>query len=66
MTSTWIGASILLGRPVPADGPYPHICGQVMAAGSMTGRPVRVGWRDCAACAQIAAAADAQIEGGDQ
>ncbi|OKI47208.1 hypothetical protein [Micromonospora sp. CB01531] len=61
MIGQWIGASILLGRPVPADRPYPHICGSVMAAGLMTGRPVRVGHRDCAACAQIAAAANVRM-----
>lgn len=61
MIGQWIGASILLGRPVPADGPHPHVCGSVMAAGLMTGRPVRIGRRDCAACAAIAAAANAQI-----
>ncbi|WP_420123880.1 hypothetical protein [Nakamurella sp.] len=62
MTGRWIGASILLGRPVPVDGPYPHVCGSVLV-GLMTGRPVRIGHRDCAACATIAAAADARIEG---
>ncbi|WP_431728619.1 hypothetical protein [Verrucosispora sp. TAA-831] len=56
---TWIGASLLLGRDVTADEPYPHICGS-MLVGVMTGRPVHVNHRSCAACAQIAAAADAK------
>lgn len=49
MTGQWIGASILLARPVSVDAPYPHICGITMT-GRMTGAPVRTGRRDCAAC----------------
>jgi hypothetical protein len=45
----WIGASVALGRDVPVDKPYPHICG-VETTGRMTGRRYRLQRRDCAAC----------------
>ncbi|MFI7302966.1 hypothetical protein ACIBM8_07120 [Micromonospora aurantiaca] len=35
------------------DEPYPHICGRLLAAAdSLSGRPLRLLRRDCAACAQ--------------
>ncbi|WP_306345207.1 bifunctional DNA primase/polymerase [Rhizomonospora bruguierae] len=46
----WIGASHVLGRPVPVDGPYPHICATTVD-GRMTGRRFRLYPRDCPACA---------------
>jgi len=39
----WLGASLALGRPVPASEPYPHVCG------CRAGR-LRLSRRDCAAC----------------
>ncbi|WP_176738214.1 hypothetical protein [Micromonospora inyonensis] len=49
------GASILLGRPVPVDERYPHICG-ITLTGRATGRKrVRLQPRDCAACATLRA-----------
>ena len=48
-TGVWLAASAALGRPVPVDEPYPHIHG-CRFVGLMTGRLVRLGWRDCAAC----------------
>lgn len=50
---TWIKASLALGRPVPVDEPYPHVCGHT-ATSPRTGLPVRLRWRDCAACADRA------------
>lgn len=48
----WIGASKTLGRFVPVDGPYPHLCGKTAAAeDTATGRPIRLDKRNCAACA---------------
>ena len=47
MTAThWIAASKALGRRVPADGPYPHICDRTVAAeDTVSGQPVQVaGW----------------------
>lgn len=46
---TWIGASYVLGRDVPVNEPYPHICGSVVQ-GRMTGRTVRLTRQECAAC----------------
>ena len=49
----WIGATEALGRPQPATDPYPHICRlTVAAAHTVSGRPVRLTPRDCAACAE--------------
>jgi len=48
---TWLGASYVLGRPVPVDGPYPHIC-LVEVPGTMTGRLVKISRRECAACGE--------------
>ncbi|TDC33121.1 hypothetical protein [Micromonospora sp. KC213] len=59
MIGQWIGASILLGRPVPVDGPYPHVC-RLETTGRMTGVYVRMDRRDCAACAT------ARTAGGDR
>lgn len=50
-TTHWIAASKALGRPVPTTDPYPHLCHRTVAAGAVTGRPVRLDTRDCAACA---------------
>ncbi|SCE71546.1 Bifunctional DNA primase/polymerase, N-terminal [Micromonospora haikouensis] len=52
----WIGASKALGRLVPADLPYPHICDRTVAADdTVSGQPLQVArWekaRYCAACA---------------
>ncbi len=48
-TGVWLGASHTLGRPVPVGEPYPHICRRTVA-GAVTGQPVRLRWKDCAAC----------------
>ncbi|MFB9238684.1 hypothetical protein ACFFWC_24675 [Plantactinospora siamensis] len=45
----WLGASRTLRRPVPVDGQYPHICG-ARVTGAVSGRPLRLQPRDCAAC----------------
>ncbi|SNY52027.1 bifunctional DNA primase/polymerase [Paractinoplanes atraurantiacus] len=55
----WIAASKALGRRVPADGPYPHICDRTVAAeDTVSGEPLQVArWerpRYCAACAEAA------------
>ncbi|RKN38472.1 hypothetical protein [Micromonospora endolithica] len=55
MIGQWIGASVLLGRPVPVDAPYPHVC-RMETTGRMTGH-VRMERRDCAACAAAKAPA---------
>ena len=48
----WIAASKALGRLVPTTETYPHVCGRTVAAeDTVTGRPVRLGTRNCAACA---------------
>ena len=48
----WLAASKVLGRPVPVTGPYPHICGRTVAGtDTMTGHPIRLPRKDCAACA---------------
>lgn len=52
----WIGASKALGRLVPTDLPYPHICHRTVAAeDTVSGQPLQVArWekaRYCAACA---------------
>ncbi|WP_420118278.1 bifunctional DNA primase/polymerase [Micromonospora sp.] len=52
----WIGASKALGRLVPTDLPYPHICDRTVAAeDTVSGQPLQVArWekaRYCAACA---------------
>nr|WP_221376884.1 bifunctional DNA primase/polymerase [Actinoplanes polyasparticus] len=54
--SHWIAASKALGRFVPVEGPYPHICDRTVAAeDTLSGQPLQVaGWekaRYCAACA---------------
>ncbi|MFC3381557.1 bifunctional DNA primase/polymerase [Couchioplanes azureus] len=48
----WIGASKALGREVPANEPYPHICGRRIAVGQTKSRrhPVHLQSRDCAPC----------------
>jgi len=48
----WVAASAVLGRPVTDDEPYPHICRQTLTAGTVSGRPVYLDRRDCAACAR--------------
>ncbi|MEU1245937.1 bifunctional DNA primase/polymerase [Micromonospora arida] len=52
----WIAASKALGRLVPTDLPYPHICDRAVAAeDTVSGQPLQVArWekvRYCAACA---------------
>ncbi|GLZ02434.1 bifunctional DNA primase/polymerase [Actinoplanes sp. NBRC 103695] len=57
MSGHWIAASKTLGRVVPADLPYPHICRATVAAeDTLSGQPLTVTrqWerdRYCAACA---------------
>jgi hypothetical protein len=51
----WIAASKALGRFVPVDGPYPHICDRTVAAeDTASGQPLQLArWereRYCAAC----------------
>jgi len=46
----WIGASYVLGRDVPVDGPYPHICAKRVPGRMTPGAVVITGPRDCAAC----------------
>ncbi|MFG3709193.1 hypothetical protein ACGF7U_31305 [Micromonospora sp. NPDC047670] len=46
----WIVAGAVLGRPVPVDGPYPHLCG-VTYTETRSRKPYRYQRRDCAACA---------------
>ncbi|GLW31239.1 bifunctional DNA primase/polymerase [Actinoplanes regularis] len=51
----WIAASKALGRLVPADLPYPHICDRTVAAeDTLSGQPLQIKpWekaRYCAAC----------------
>lgn len=60
----WLGASYALGRPVPFDQPYPHICGQLVP-GVMTGRDTRISFRACAACAEKTAPATADTTTGE-
>jgi hypothetical protein len=48
-TGVWLGASTALRRAVPVDQPYPHIC-QARPISPLTGRPVRLDDRNCAAC----------------
>jgi bifunctional DNA primase/polymerase-like protein/SLOG family YspA-like protein len=50
MTAVWVGASAVLGRPVPTTGPYPHVCRRSVTGTS--GRRVYLTARQCAACAQ--------------
>lgn len=52
----WIAASKALGRFVPVDGPYPHICAATVAGeDTVSGQPLQLArWereRYCAACA---------------
>jgi Bifunctional DNA primase/polymerase, N-terminal len=47
----WLGASTALGRPVPTTESYPHVCRRTLTD-ALSGRPVRLTARDCAACWQ--------------
>lgn len=49
MAGIWIGASYALGRDVPVDGPYPHICGITLTS-RHTHERIRLRRIDCAAC----------------
>lgn len=51
MTGVWLGASLVLGRPVPVREPYPHVC-RLSFIGWATGKRIWLGRRDCAACVQ--------------
>jgi len=52
MTGHWIGASKAHGRIVATGEAYPHTCGRTVAAeDTVSGRPVRLEPRNCAACA---------------
>ncbi|WP_158566511.1 hypothetical protein [Micromonospora craterilacus] len=46
----WLVATARLGRPAPADEPYPHICGITVDATRRRDR-FRLTRRDCPACA---------------
>lgn len=48
-TGIWLLASRITGRPVPVDGPYPHVDGYVLSS-STRQRVNRISRRDCAAC----------------
>lgn len=48
----WLGASYALGRDVSVRDPYPHIC-TITVTGRMSGQPVKLWRRDCAACIEI-------------
>jgi hypothetical protein len=48
-TGIWLGASYALGRDVPVDEPYVHIC-HLTVPGRMTWHTVQLRRRDCAAC----------------
>ncbi|WP_158566522.1 hypothetical protein [Micromonospora craterilacus] len=50
MTGVWLVATTLLGRPAPAEQPYPHICALVMEATRLRDR-YKLTRRDCPACA---------------
>jgi hypothetical protein len=50
----WLGASLLLDRPVSVHEPYPHICHYKFR--SATGRTVTVERRDCGGCGDVWAA----------
>jgi hypothetical protein len=56
-TGLWLGASYVLGRDVPIDGPYPHICGTTLIS-RHTRERIRLRRIDCAACTVIAARED--------
>lgn len=45
MIGQWLGASVLLGRPVLVAERYPHICRLVLPKSGIRTEP-----RDCAAC----------------
>lgn len=51
----WLLASLALGRPVPVDERYPHVCHITVASRMLAGRTVRLTARDCAACHHPAA-----------
>ncbi|MFY1657688.1 bifunctional DNA primase/polymerase [Micromonospora sp. WMMD1274] len=52
MAARWLAASAVLGRPVTDAEAYPHICGRLIPADhALSGRPVLLQRRDCAACA---------------
>jgi hypothetical protein len=48
-TGVWLAVSHVLGRPVPVDGPYPHLCNRPVT-GTVTGREFVTRRDDCAAC----------------
>lgn len=45
----WIAASRATGRPVSVNEPYPHVC-RITITATVSGRPIRLDRRDCAAC----------------
>ncbi|MDP9798313.1 hypothetical protein J2S43_006825 [Catenuloplanes nepalensis] len=49
MTGRWLGASAALGRAVPVDETYPHICGR--PTNGTANNSNLLTHRDCAACA---------------
>lgn len=48
--SVWLLASRLLGRPVPVDEDYPHVCGQLVGTEVDRITPVTMNRAGCAAC----------------
>ncbi len=53
MSGLWLVATAVLGRPVPVDERYPHVCGVTVEA-TRSGHPYRYLRRDCAACPHLA------------
>lgn len=49
-TGIWLGASHILGRPVPVDRPYPHVCLHPFHS-KRTGKVVALPQVACGACA---------------
>lgn len=47
----WLLATRALGRDVPVDGPYPHVC-WIPLPGVQTSKAGRLSPRDCATCAE--------------
>lgn len=48
--AVWLLASRLLGRPVPVDEQYPHVCGQRVGVERDRVTPILMNRAGCAAC----------------
>lgn len=48
----WLLASRLLGRPVPVDEPYPHVCGEQVGTEFDRVTPILMMPNGCAGCAE--------------